>query len=904
MKRMKFTLFLVSLTIALTAFAQDAIHGVDGYYNWTPKQLKADNILKASSHTWVGPFRPSIVYNDNSVTYYMGANGTVSGSVLKFRTDFGTNFNATNPLRITKKFPVIAIKMGLPDSTVAYGYGMQFILNWKYNGDSAAVTGTTAGVSNSYLESSQTVTNFWYQRDSTYKFLTGGFSDDVKTGKVLNGTLDGSFGHGAWGTNPNGRMYFVASNSTFGNGWGYKDSTYTWTATGPQWIKKHEYTYSYYGRLAQGDKVTRVTTGNQTQSTLNGVFRVDDSEANNIFYINLEKVFQRDSAKFHINRDLFIYAFGNVFENAGADTLKTIFTYDEVGNVTGTQRVAKTKEELPQYRIKWIKTFPSVEALKLATAINAGDGNDTRSDNQLILNSALYYAKKALQNYAYSDPIYHDAYQTAFDNALAIYQTTAPNEDKTSQEWLAWDAGIAQAITDLATAKNEFLKGITANLTNPYNKIKTGNGEAELLIGASTTINNIPCKLITMGGQGSGSPFVMVKSASLVNGRTAYTLSNAYGRVCVIRDTLALVPTAKLASASTALFVFSNRSDKDFPAYDVYVNGKFMYLNNTTGKLGFVTDVPDGEISELGAYLFDIEASTYDASGDDLTKPIFDAWEFENSSLNGWEINNYRRYSTIENKLIDNKGCMTLGVQDTYYAGSDTLNLTLLNTDYLSTGGAGPSYRRENGTYPNSARLEPVIGGVDKRDSTWIIYTNPFQKRYLAIKWAATAPTVAINTFTLYAVKTIDEVTFTPTNSIANKGSVMYWDMLANGVPYGVKGWSCQYIGTTGFTNSTQKLYIDWVKTYATVDEIPNELLDVHSDVENPVLNDVLIFSADKKVIVRAQQTVKVQLFNVSGIEIATRTGVETNFTVPVKGAYIVRISDASKVVSGKVIVQ
>jgi len=99
-------------------------------------------------------------------------------------------------------------------------------------------------------------------------------------------------------------------------------------------------------------------------------------------------------------------------------------------------------------------------------------------------------------------------------------------------------------------------------------------------------------------------------------------------------------------------------------------------------------------------------------------------------------------------------------------------------------------------------------------------------------------------------------------------------------------------------------LYIDWVKTYATVDEIPNELLDVHSDVENPVLNDVLIFSADKNVIVRAQQTVKVQLFNVSGIEIATKTGVETNFTVPVKGAYIVRISDATKVVSGKVIVQ
>jgi len=889
------------MMFAVTAFAQDAIHGVDGYYNWTPKQMKADNLLTRGNHTWVGSAvtkAVSLTYYDDFARINMGQTGTkvFSGDTKiygNFRTDWGTNFTGINPLKITKKYPIIAIKIGLPDSVVAKNYSMQLVLNWKYNGDSAMVPGTNTTSNNCYTVSGYNITDLAYYRDSAYRFTDATMTSTIKTGGV-----DGSLGHGGW--SQNGRMYVFSSN-TYANSWGSKDSIYTYTPTGPRWIKERKFTYGYNSRFALGDSIfLRATTGAQTQSKLQGWIKVQDPVASDIYYVDLNKVFKRDSLRFNINRDLEVVDFDAIMENFTCDTSKVITLFNESGDSIGLDTIAKTREELPYYQIKWIKTFSTLDELINSTTQNFGDGNDTRSDNQLILNASLYNAKMSLQNYAHTDPLYFDAYQAALDAAKIIYATVAPSEDKTSAEWIAWDATVAQAVTDLAAARENFLKGIAANLTNPYNVLKTGNGEAEFMIGADAIVNKVGCKLITLGGKDSGTPFVMVKSSSLVNGRTAYTLSNAYGRVCLIKDTLALVPTAKLASATTAMFVFSNRADNEYPAYDIYVNGKFLYLNATTGKLAYASTVPDGEISELGAYLFDIAPATYDASGDDPTITQFTGWEFENGNLDGWRVNGYRNYGNIESLLIKDKGCAMLTVMPTYYAGIDTLKTTLLNTDFTVAGGAGTLFCREDGTYPNSARLEPTV-----RDSTYIIWTNTYQKRYLAMKMAATDTVAKLNSLGLFAVKSIDEISFNLSNVAGKKGDVIYWDMLTMGVPYGNKGWSCQYLSMTGYTADTQKVYVDWIRPYATIDEIPNELLDINSAVRNLYENSVVKVLVDnKKIIVKAENASTISLYTVSGLKVASKFNTEATFNVNTQGVYIVTVLENNQLVTRKVMIK
>jgi len=901
MKKLNFTTLIVMLTFVVSTFAQDAIHGVDGYYNWTPKQMKADNLLTKGNHTWVGSAvtkAASLTYTDDFARINMGQTGTqtFSGDTKiygKFRTDWGTSFSGLNPLKVTKKYPIIAIKIGFPDSIVSKNFTMQFNVNWKYNGDSVAVPGTNTTNNNCYTVSGYNLTNFAYYRDSAYRF-----TDATMTSTIRTGTVDGTLGHGGW--SQNGRLYMFGT-STYAGGWGVKDSIYTHTSVGPMWVKERKLTYTYNNRLALGDSIfTRATTGAQTQSKIQGWIKVQDPIASDIFYIDLNKVFERDSIKFKIDRDLLITTFGGIVENATCDTSKVITLFNETGDSIGLDTIAKTREELPYYNIKWIKTFSTLDELINLTTQNNGDGNDLRSDNQLILNSALYYANKSLQNYSHTDPKYLDVYQSAFNSALAIYQSTAPNNDKTSTEWLAWDATIAQAVTDLATAKATFLKGIAAKLTTPYNIIKTGNGEAELMIGAEKTINTILCKLITLGGQGNGTPFVMVKNTATVNGQAAYTLSNATGRICVVKDTLVLVPTAKIASATPALFVFSNRADDEYPAYDIYVNGKFLYLNSATGKLAFATEIPDGEISELGAYLFDIAPATYDASGDDQTKPLFTGWEFENGALDAWRTNNYRPFGKIANIVRQEKGCALLDVAPTYYAGIDTLKTTILNTDFSVSGGVGTLYCREDGKYPNAAKLEPTV-----RDSSNIIWTNAYQKRYLAMKMAATDTIVKLNSLLFFAVKSIDEITFTKANMAGQKGDVMYWDMLALGVPYGVKGWSCQYLSLTGYTSDTQRAMIDWIRPYTTIEEIPNEILDINSAVFNPDSdNNFRVVVNNNEIKVNTEKASTISLYSISGVKLASKMTTEAVFTVTAKGIYIVSMMDNNRVVSNKVIVK
>lgn len=855
MKSIKITLLFLAMCIVMSAFAQDAIHGVDGYYNWTAKQMKADNILVKGSHTFYG----TTVTKNSSINYYddyvrintgMTSNGTTP---IKFRQDVKLNFTVASPLKITKQNPVIAFKIGYPLTTNAKDFFHTFEIFWKFkikDGDTIKVR-TSGTYQNAMVNSSINATAFPYYKK--------------------NGNGTGTFGYGSWKTSPIGRFDFLAGGT---NSWKTIDGVYQ---------------YFFNKDCAIGDSVNTAST---KSSTITGFFKANnDTVSWNLFYVNFKQVV--DSVG-----DIEIFNFANQLGDMVTDTTKLVILRNEAGDSIGKQNVSKTRSELPYYNIKWIKTFPSLAALKAQSTVNYGDGNDNRSDNQLILNAALYYAKKTLQNYAYSDAKYRDPYQAAFDVALTIYQSTSPSVDKTSAEWIAWDANVAKAVSDLTTAKTNFLKGISAKLANPYNVIKTGNGEAEFVLGETKTLKTgVKGKLLVLGGQGSGTPFLITKSSSTIGGRTAYTLSNSAGKVCLSSDTLIFVENANLSTASTpVLFVFSNRSDDDYPAFDIFVNNKFLYVNKTTGKLTTITDIPDGEIQDLGAYLFDIVPAVYDASNDNPNVQLFQGWEFENGSTDNVERNTWRMYSLVENKVIGNKGCLAFSIAPTYYTAQDSLHTTLLTIDF-STGTVAGGYRRESGTYPNSAKLNP-----SKRDSSLIIYTNTFKKRYLAIKMAGTNPALKA---TIVSFATDQQVIDMPlADTVAVKGDVYIWDMLKQGVAYGNIGWPSQYITVGNFTSATEKAYIDWIRPYASVTEIPNEILDVHTGIFNPSNdNNIRILTNQQTITVNAEKPSDISIYTINGIRIANQFTTKLIFDVNNKGVYIVSVRDNNRVISEKAVV-
>mgnify|MGYP000040529654 FL=1 len=845
MKKMKFTLFSLLLTLAITVFGQDGIHGVDGYYNWTAKQMKADNILKMTTTGFLGTAvtkQAGFIYNDDYVKVDLG----LKTGANNFRGDFQLNYNLGNTLKITKQYPVIAFKLGYPDTTIAKGYDGTIELAWKYKikeGDT--IKARTAGgiplqnaISWNYNGSTYLATNHYYFKNT--------------------------MGKGGW--NNGGRFQYF--------GW---------------WKKiNNEYQYTYNSRCAIGDSINKADANS---SLVQGYFKVDDPIANRIIYVNMKHVV--DSVG-----DIEVFLLTGIHTTFLADTAKTVILRNEAGDSIGTQKVSKTNDELPYYNLKWVKTFPTVAALKEATTINAGDGNDTRSANQLILNASLYYAKKFLQNYAYADAKYRNPYQAAFDAALAIYQTTPPNEDKTSIEWLNWDNTVAGAITNLAAAKTNFLNGITAKISSPYSVIKTVNGEAEFVLGQTKTLSTgISGKLVELGGQGSGTPLLISKSTTQVNGRTAFTLSNVSGKLCIVKDTLIFVENSKVTSAILAQFVISNRSDDEFPAYDVYVNGKFLMLNQTSGKLATVAEIPDGEISDLGTYLFDLTAATYDPANDDPTISLFEGWEFENGNLHNIERNTWRMYSQFQNTVKDGKGCLEISIAPTYYTAQDSLHTTLLKSDFIT--GMEGGYRRESGVYPNSAKLNPTT-----RDSSLIIWTNTYKKRYLAVKTAGTDPTVVLNKFTFYATPIV-YVDIALADTVAVKGDVYVYDMLAKGIPYGNIGWNSQYFSVGMFKSAEDKAFVDWIRMYDTIENVPNELLDVHSGVFNPSAdNNIRILTNQNTITVNSEKPSEITLYSMNGIRLTSQVTTKLVYTANNKGIYIVSVRDNNRVVSEKVVIK
>lgn len=231
------------------------------------------------------------------------------------------------------------------------------------------------------------------------------------------------------------------------------------------------------------------------------------------------------------------------------------------------------------------------------------------------------------------------------------------------------------------------------------------------------------------------------------------------------------------------------------------------------------------------------------APSEDEKSGLFEAWEFNGDveddpstqgsingaqltmgehgqtfMLDGWRMQRWRMWSRVNKGTFKAEGgepleCLKLSTAPVY----DSFDGTSLGNELSYP--ASAALRREGGVFTNFYDRDPA-GGV--RDESCLVNLNAGVRRYLAIKCTSTNPDITISVFNFLHKPETAATDFALNIADAEaKGDVYYWDLLKY-ISVGKLPYVSQYMSADNF-NEGDALYIDWIRTYASVDEIPTE---------------------------------------------------------------------------------
>ena len=123
------SLFVNFFNGGVSALAQEPLHGVDGYYNWTAAQLKASDALGVgNSGKKVKGWYPEVGYTDDMeyVRFTMGINNNVNETEwggFQHRSELVLKENTPGEgvMTITRAYPVVAFKFSIPENNEGTG---------------------------------------------------------------------------------------------------------------------------------------------------------------------------------------------------------------------------------------------------------------------------------------------------------------------------------------------------------------------------------------------------------------------------------------------------------------------------------------------------------------------------------------------------------------------------------------------------------------------------------------------------------------------------------------------------------------------------------------------------------------------------------------------------------------
>ena len=769
------------LCYAGMAGARD-VHGVDGYYNWTAAQMQANALMDfgPEGKQWA-QWYPSFKFEGDYLRFIPGVHQKEfkpenGGFLLRGRLDWKEKVKGEGFMTITPEHPVFVAKLSIPRQSQT----------------------KKANESNYWIEF------FWHNP------YTGAQDVDMENeqGGGIWGfkkALDVVKGHAPWAKDALGR-----------------DSIFLYNRD------RNDSTLSV--RVNTGDNDLTAQKNDTVWYMKRLPVTEDQEKCEIIVAVNFASI--RDSSSMALaSRRLIdrvpikISHFSVGFITRG-DTMYA--ETDEKGD-TIVKR-AKTPEEMPYMNVKWLKTFPSMDAAvkSLTAEENWGDGPVSNPQKD-ILNTALYEAEKVIkgfQNYMGDADEAYAALKEVHAKADGVYNKA----DATTEEYLS-------AIEEVNAAVAEFYSYVNPAEDLVYNYIRTSDGSVSLYaLSDEVTKDSYTGRPLALGANESAMPLTFVPVGE-DNGLVTYNLKGKDGVVVQCTDgTLLLVNGA----SDAASFTFADRDG--FGLFDMQCGSYYYYKSGY--ELKTVDEFPDTDYEGMQPYLFQIEdaLSSYVPSDDEKTG-LFEAWEFNGEAeddpstkgtingaelvmgehgqtfmLDGWRMQRWRMWSRVNKDTYkDAEGedlqCLKLTAADTYdsFDGTSLGNVTTYPTS--------PSMRREGGVFTNFYDRDPE-GGV--RDESCMISLNPGVRRYIAMKCKGTNPEITVDKFNfLQQVNGLNSEFALSLSDAEMKGDVYYWDLLRY-IGVGKTNYVGQFMSTAGFQQG-DALYIDWIRTYETVDDIPSE---------------------------------------------------------------------------------
>ncbi|WP_302301703.1 hypothetical protein [Paraprevotella xylaniphila] len=826
------------------------VHGVNGYYNWTTAQMQSGvNIsLDNNGKKWA-QWNPSFGFEGDYLRWILGVNNTAlepakGGFQFRSGIKFNEQVSGAGFMTMRPEYPVFVCKMSIPRQSEA----------------------AQPGNSNTWIS---------FRWNNPY------------TGKV-NDPMPNDGGGGFWGFKE--KLDVVKSHCPWSKDALGRDSIYLYNAA------REDSTLS----IRINDKGTSPTP--QKGDTVWYMKRLpvteDQERCEILVAINFASILDSSSVALPSRRliDRVPIRLSEFTVNCISRSDTMYVETDENGDTIFSR--AKTRDELPYMEVKWLKTFPSMDAVvkSLTAENNWGDGEkaDPQKD---VLNTALYEAEKIIkgfQNYMGDADEAYAALKEVHAKADGVYNKA----DATTEEYLS-------AIEEVNAAVAEFYSYVNPAEDLVYNYIRTSDGSVSLYaLSDEVTKDSYTGRPLALGANESAMPLTFVPVGE-DNGLVTYNLKGKDGVVVQCTDgTLLLVNGA----SDAASFTFADRDG--FGLFDMQCGSYYYYKSGY--ELKTVDEFPDTDYEGMQPYLFQIEdaLSSYVPSDDEKTG-LFEAWEFNGEAeddpgtkgtingaelvmgehgqtfmLDGWRMQRWRMWSRVNKDTYkDAEGedlqCLKLTAADTYdsFDGTSLGNVTTYPTS--------PSMRREGGVFTNFYDRDPE-GGV--RDESCMISLNPGVRRYIAMKCKGTNPEITVDKFNfLQQVNGLNSDFALNLSDAEMKGDVYYWDLLRY-VSVGKTNYVSQYMSTQGFQQG-DALYIDWIRTYETVDDIPSEsfatgVRDVQSDG-----GDLKVFVTGRTINVFTAEAGGI--YTVDGTRVAAFEGTAHETVRP--GIYIVRAGVAVK---------
>jgi hypothetical protein len=819
MKKNRLFTLVVALLMTSIGFARD-IHGVNGFYNWTPSQFQAAKNIAISSGTVFNPaWISKVSYGTNYIDVQLGVNSKTYNGGFPWRTTVRVQDFGDGTMTITKNYPVVAFKFSMPNNNLTTGQSnddiQMFVEHWWYN----PYTGTRGLMSNvSGLGLAGFASNGRYSYIYRYPY------------KICNNPANLNFGRDSVKL---GGMNALTEHKISSNG-------VLWSSR-------------------------QANTGTIVTSDTSMVFmRLPSSSNEKAEYIVLlnyysiaDTSYLAGSSKRILDRmnlkisDYYINFF------ARRDTLyskyDTTFATDGSVQKIDTTKLPIAQNMIPSCNIKWMKTFTSIQdAWSNINSENAwGDG--VESAQKSALNYGLYYAEVLLNGYCWrnSDPNVPDdkaylAYKAAYDEANAVYN----NSGATDQQY-------TQANTLLQAAKETFLAAADLKPGMLYNYLKSGTGSGSIVIGASdVTVGTTIGKPLTFGSNAAAVALSFSPTGNTVSGQRMYRMGTPTAGVVQASDGTLLLVTGKQGAGS--VFSFGQR-DVEGNGYDIKC-GDYYYYMDTNGALAKTKTVPyDKDIFDVvSPYLFNI----VDALAEYKSKisveekaDLFAGWEFNSPAVDdpsthgfvtdtlgnavekfmfefndtkmvdGWRMSRWRAYTRVNKvDLPVSEGtasCLALsgaGVYDNW----DGSQAGIVND--MS---AGPAMRYDFGKQSPFYARDP-----NPRDSSHVINLNAGYTRYMAMKWKGTNSNISLLRLNYLLGTGVDGLVISAANATGVKGDIMYWDMLQCGAVVGKQLYTSAFFNTAGFASFDDKMYIDWIRMFDSVDLIPNETMTLINGVK------------------------------------------------------------------------